>query len=106
MRILVSRFYPRGVKRERFDLWKREASPTPELLKAYRGGSIDWTEFEKRFKMQLKTQEKSIAAMKELLELSIRRNITLLCYEREGQNCHRQIVKERLASLSHKRNKN
>ncbi|MDH2901392.1 MAG: DUF488 domain-containing protein [archaeon] len=74
--------------------------PKPDLLKAHRASIIDWPESVKRFKLQLKTSEESIAAMKEILELSKKtENITLLCYEKEGENCDRQIVKERLVSL-------
>ena len=104
MRLLITRYYPRGVKKDRFDKWVRDLSPESDLLKAYRSGSINWPEFGKRFKLQLKTREESVAAMKELFELSRKRkNITLLCYEREGENCHRHIVKERLVSLLRRR---
>ncbi len=97
LRVLITRYYPRGVKRERFDLWMKGASPTIDLLKAYRKGSIDWSEFRKRFSKQLNTEAESKYAIKGLLDLAKKRkNITLLCYEREGQNCHRQIVKSKL----------
>jgi uncharacterized protein YeaO (DUF488 family) len=106
MRFLITRYYPRGVKKDRFDKWVRDLSPKPDLLKEDRSGSIDWPEFVKRFKLQLKTSEESIAAMKELLELTKRRkNITLLCYEKEGEKCHRKIVKERLDSLLRRKTK-
>ena len=106
MRLLITRYYPRGVKKDRFDKWVRDLSPKPDLLKEYRAGSIDWPEFVKRFKFQLKTSEESIAAMKEILEISRKRkNITLLCYEREGENCHRHTVKERLDSLLRQKKK-
>jgi uncharacterized protein YeaO (DUF488 family) len=102
VRVLVTRFYPRGVKKDRFDLWKREASPEVPLLKAYRSKSITWQEFEKRFRAQLRTRKESLQTMQELLQLAKKRKIiTLLCYEREGEHCHRYIVKERLVrSLS------
>jgi uncharacterized protein YeaO (DUF488 family) len=103
-RILVSRYYPRGVKRDRFDLWIREASPKPDLLKTYRNGSIDWREFERRFKEQLRSNKESKLALQDLTRLSKKGTITLLCYEREGQNCHRQILKKKLhGSKIHKR---
>lgn len=77
IRLLITRYYPRGVKKDHFDQWVRELSPSQELLKAYRSGIIDWPEFVKRFKLQLKTSEESIPAMEELLELTKRRkNIT------------------------------
>jgi uncharacterized protein YeaO (DUF488 family) len=97
LRVLITRYYPRGVKRDRFDLWLKGASPTIDLLKAYRSGSIDWSEFRKRFSKQLNGEAESKMAIKELLDLAKKRkNVTLLCYEREGQNCHRQIVKAKL----------
>lgn len=97
LRVLITRYYPRGVKRDRFDLWFKGASPTIGLLKAYRKGSIDWSEFRKRFSKQLNNEAESKNAIKELLDLAKKRkNVTLLCYEREGQNCHRQIVKAKL----------
>ncbi|MCL5069143.1 MAG: DUF488 family protein [Thaumarchaeota archaeon] len=101
VRILVTRFYPRGVKRERFDLWIKNASPKADLLKSYRQGSIGWPEFERLFNVQLETDEDSRAAMKQLSELSKKRSITLLCYEREGEKCHRRIVKARLQDRMH-----
>ena len=96
MRILITRFYPRGVKRERFDLWIKNVSPKADLLRSFREGSIGWEEFERRFKLQLDSDEDSRAAVKQLLELSKKRSITLLCYEREGEKCHRHIVKAQL----------
>jgi uncharacterized protein YeaO (DUF488 family) len=96
LRILITRYYPRGVKRDRFDLWVKGASPTVDLLKAYRKGSIDWSGFKKQFSNQMNNDEESKNAIGELLDLARKRKVTLLCFEREGQNCHRQIVKAKL----------
>lgn len=93
IRVLVSRFYPRGVKRSRFDFWVRDASPEPELLKKYKNGSLEWKEFSGRFKQQLKSSAKSRDAINKLVELGRSNRITLLCYERQGEHCHREIVK-------------
>ncbi len=32
-RLLVMRFWPRGVRKERFDAWMRELAPSVELLR-------------------------------------------------------------------------
>ena len=93
IRVLVSRFYPRGVKRSHFDLWIRDASPEPVLLKKYKKGSLNWNEFSKHFKEQLKSSAKSRDAIDKLVELGRSNRITLLCYERQGEHCHREIVK-------------
>ena len=93
-RILVSRYYPRGVKKSHFDVWVRHASPEIPLLKAYKNGSIDWDELSWKFKEQLRSSEESKAAIDQLIDLVESKGIvTLLCFEREGQNCHRDIVK-------------
>jgi uncharacterized protein YeaO (DUF488 family) len=76
-----------------------------DLRKAYKQGSIDWSELEKRFKLQLRTAKESVLAINQLLELSKKRNITLLCYDKEGERCHRHVVKARIEYLSHRKNK-
>jgi uncharacterized protein YeaO (DUF488 family) len=98
-RILVSRFYPRGVKRERFDLWFRGASPSKELLKEYKQGVIQWPEFSRKFGKQLTDLKESKVAIDSIVELSKNVDVTLLCYEKEGENCHRTIVKSRVEKL-------
>lgn len=100
VRILITRYYPRGVKRDRFDLWVKGASPNKELLKAYRNGDVSWSIFKRQFSHQLDSLEESKEAMKELsAQVKHRKTVTLLCYEREGENCHRQVVKTKLESL-------
>jgi uncharacterized protein YeaO (DUF488 family) len=101
LRILVSRYYPRGIKRDHFDLWLIDASPERSLLKSYKEGSISWSEFTALFSRQLRISMKSKDAMSRLVELcrSKRKNVTLLCYEKEGKHCHRQIVKKKLEFL-------
>jgi uncharacterized protein YeaO (DUF488 family) len=54
VRVLVTRFYPRGVKRERFDRWTRELSPSRELLRAYRAREKSWEEFRSEFVAELR----------------------------------------------------
>jgi uncharacterized protein YeaO (DUF488 family) len=99
VRALISRYYPRGVKKERFDLWIRDLSPTPDLLKEYKKGLIGWPEFSKRFRKQLTSLEASKAAVDRILEISKSNTVTLLCYENEGENCHRNLVKSRVEKL-------
>jgi uncharacterized protein YeaO (DUF488 family) len=93
LRVLITRYYPRGVKKTHFDLWMRGASPEAALLKRYRNEELDWKAFSIEFKKQLRTLPDSKKAIQELVELSRETDVTLLCYEREGLNCHRYLVK-------------
>ena len=106
-RVLVTRYYPRGVKKSHFDLWLRGASPEAKLLKAYKHNSITWGELSKEFRKQLRTSEASRAAIEQLVELSQKSDlITLLCFEKEGQNCHRNIVKAVVESKIKRKSRN
>jgi uncharacterized protein YeaO (DUF488 family) len=92
-RVLLTQFYPRGVKKTDFDLWLRGASPEAILLREYQNKIIDWRSFSTKFRRQLGSSMAAKEAMKQLVELSRNRDVTILCYEKEGENCHRNIVK-------------
>jgi len=45
IRVLITRFYPRGVKKSQFDSWVRELSPSKELLFSYKEAKISWAAY-------------------------------------------------------------
>jgi uncharacterized protein YeaO (DUF488 family) len=96
VRILVTRFYPRGVKKGRFDRWDKRLSPSRELVLSYKAGRIGWKKFSLSFLREMKSQD-SATAIEDLMSLSKHGDVTLLCYEKEGENCHRQLLKRLVA---------
>ena len=92
-RILITRWYPRGVKKCKYDEWIRDLSPSADLLKKYKDGKIEWDEFIQLLEKEFKENEKFPAIIDRLRQLSINETITLLCYEPSGSNCHRHMVK-------------
>lgn len=93
-RILITRFYPRGVARNRFHEWAYTLAPSRELLLSYKEGKLDWASFAGGFLSQLKTEPGCAEAIQTLHELSRTDDITLLCHEREGTPCHRHLVRD------------
>lgn len=93
-RILITRFYPRGVRKTHFDRWARELSPGAELLGRYKNQYITWDEFVTSFKMELRGNDDSMQTIKDLNSRSHGSHLTLLCYEPEGIPCHRHLLKE------------
>ena len=91
IRILITRYYPRGVKKSHFDKWFKELAPSKELLYKYKNNNISWKQFTKLFKKELQN-ENSIDTIQSLR--NYKRNVTLLCYEPDGENCHRYIIKD------------
>lgn len=94
LRILITRFYPRGVKKEHFDLWIRELSPSVSLLSSYKKGECNWQEFKINFLSELRDNIDSLEAVHALNDYSSSQDITLLCYEKQNQPCHRHLVRD------------
>lgn len=94
LRVLVTRFYPRGVKREKYDIWMRELAPSAELLKRYKNAEVDWDCFKNSLLAELRDNIDSIEAIYTLKTQSDSQNITILCYEKDGTPCHRHMIKD------------
>ena len=97
-RVLVSRYWPRGVKKESVDLWIKDLGPSPALIKSWKAGKITWAEFRKRYAAERGSEEWKAAfdELKAYLGALKGKDATLLCTCREGEHCHREILKEML----------
>jgi uncharacterized protein YeaO (DUF488 family) len=85
------RRWPRGVGKDAVDRWEKELGPSLELLRAYRGGEIDWGEYARRYRAELRAKPELLA---ELSKLARRRVVTLLCSCEEESRCHRGLLRE------------
>ncbi len=68
-----------------------ELAPTPEMLKAYRQGEMDWDDYERNFLSLMEQRQVSKMAIKRKIA-----NACLLCSEHEPERCHRRLVAEYL----------
>ena len=57
-RILVDRLWPRGLSKERarVDLWLKDIAPSTELRKWFGHDPSKWTEFQARYRRELKSE--------------------------------------------------
>jgi uncharacterized protein YeaO (DUF488 family) len=95
-RILITRYYPRFMKKGHFDERMLVLSPDPDTLRKWKHSKKtegDWKRIEEKFLAQMK----DLAAMEAIAELRRRSSsgetLTLLCYCKEGEHCHRHIIK-------------
>ena len=93
LRVLVTRFHPRGVKKERYDVWCRDLAPSRELLKLHKEGRIRWDRFLGALYSEILEREAGRRMIIELNREGRKQNVTLLCHERDGVPCHRHLVK-------------
>ncbi|MDA4133476.1 MAG: DUF488 family protein [Thaumarchaeota archaeon] len=98
VRVLVTRHYPRGVKKDRFDRRIIALSPSRGLLSSYREGKMDWDQFSRSFLSELRANPESLEAVRSLHAISQVQDVTLLCYERSGMPCHRYLVRDVVAA--------
>lgn len=100
LRVLVTRYWPRGVKKERVHLWCKDLAPGPALISAYKSEKLSWGEFRAAYLEDFGT---SVKQQKTLLEAasSIREQakalgragtVTLLCTCRTSSLCHRSLL--------------
>jgi uncharacterized protein YeaO (DUF488 family) len=96
IRVLITRFYPRGIKKNKFDSWIIELSPSGDLLNNYRQGKYYWEEFKIAFLSEMRNNKDSLERIHALNAQNESTVITLLCYEREGKHWHSHIVRDRI----------
>ena len=90
-RLLIMRIWPRGVKKDRFDEWDKDLSPSPALLKDWLKKGVPFKEFKARYAKEMGSQREKIRA---LAMRAKEETITLFCHEKEDTYCHRRILKE------------
>jgi uncharacterized protein YeaO (DUF488 family) len=93
-RILISRLYPRGIKKSSFDKWHKELSPSMGLIHKYKKDEISWKKFLSLYKFEIANNTQSLETIKQIRKQSKTENITFLCFEPDGGACHRHVLRE------------
>jgi uncharacterized protein YeaO (DUF488 family) len=105
-RILITRWWPRGVQKDHIDKWYRELAPSSGLLNSLQSSDTEpnflkpasmdpaarWEWFTERYE----TEMENVTSQKIILDLRERQEhgevITLLCACHRSDNCHRSIL--------------
>ena len=102
IRILVTRYHPRikGFKKGvGYNEWLKDLSPVGPAVKKFKTGKMTEHEFGKQYIAYLGISEDAQEKLDHIRELlKSGKTITLLCYEPEGEFCHRHLIKEYLAN--------
>jgi uncharacterized protein YeaO (DUF488 family) len=93
-RILISRLYPRGIKKSSFDEWFKELSPSLDLIHEYKNNEISWKKFLSSYKSEISKNPKSLDLIKQIRKKNKSEDITFLCFESDGEPCHRHVLRE------------
>lgn len=88
-RILVERLWPRGIAKDKVDKWLKEVAPSTELRKWFDHDPAKWTEFQKRYRAELKDNP----ALDELRSLARESPITLIYAARDTEHNAALVLK-------------
>lgn len=89
-RVLVMRLWPRGISKDKVDVWMKDLGTDLELIKKWKAGELTWGELSRAYNESLKRKED---ILKELAYESRNGTLTLLCGCREEAHCHRVLLK-------------
>ena len=93
LRYRVSRSHPRGRRTQ----WETLPFlyPARDLLVAYRAGELDFAALSAEYRSSLDLRHEESADLQDwLARITDLGDFTLLCFEREGQPCHRVVLAE------------
>jgi len=101
LRILVMRYWPRGIKKERAGLWLRELGPGTGLIKRWKAGELTWTAFAREYRAEFndEARKKAFAELKEIIKKNNSAPVTLLCACTDEETCHRGLLKKMLEKV-------
>jgi uncharacterized protein YeaO (DUF488 family) len=93
-RILVDRLWPRGLTKEKakVDLWLKDVAPSTELRKWFAHDPARWTEFQTRYRDELKHNHEPLS----LLEQAAAKGTATLVYGARDQQHNEAVVLQRL----------
>ena len=95
-RILVMTLWPRGVSKDKVDVWTKELGTPRDLIKRYKSGNLTWKEYSAAYRASLKGKDE---LLRDLARDSRKGTITLLCTEKDPNTCHRSLLKEAIESF-------
>ncbi len=98
-RILVDRLWPRGLTKEKagIDLWLKELAPSTELRKWFAHDPEKWTDFQKRYRQELKNNKEQLALLKEQAKTG---TVTLV-YGAKDEEHNEAVVLKKWLSKQH-----
>jgi uncharacterized protein YeaO (DUF488 family) len=92
-RILVTRYWPRGVPKSHVDEYTTKVAPSRELLRQFKHEGLTWEQYVPRYVDEMRS-ETAQTAIKALAHAARRGTVTLMCVCEDENRCHRSLLKQ------------
>jgi uncharacterized protein YeaO (DUF488 family) len=99
VRILVDRLWPRGLSKTkaRLDAWEKEIAPSPALRRWFGHDPARWTEFQRRYRAELRDQSEKLDQIRALARKS---TVTLVYGARDEEHNGAVVLRDIIARES------
>jgi uncharacterized protein YeaO (DUF488 family) len=101
-RILVTRYWPRGVKKTAADEYNSKVAPSRDLVRAFKHEGLAWSPYTKAYRAEM-AKEPARSEIQRLAELAAREPITLMCICEDETHCHRSLLRDLILAESKER---
>jgi uncharacterized protein YeaO (DUF488 family) len=92
-RLLVMRYWPRGIAKTRVAAWEPALAPSRRLLASYRSGSMAWEAYAQGYVAEMNRTAAAQAALSQLRQRASTETVTLLCSCTDEALCHRSLLR-------------
>jgi uncharacterized protein YeaO (DUF488 family) len=91
-RILITRYWPRGVPKSAVDEYTTKVAPSRQLLREFKHEGLTWEEYVPRFLEEMKSPV-ATTEIRRLAKVAESERITLMCICDDERYCHRLLVR-------------
>lgn len=97
-RILIDRLWPRGISKEksRVDLWLKDIAPSNELRKWFGHELAKWSEFQKRYREELKNKQELVEKLKKTIK---EKKVVTLLFSASDKKHNNAVVLTKMLNL-------
>ncbi len=92
-RILITRYWPRGVPKSAADEYTTKVAPSRALVQAFKRKGLSWEEYVRRYLEEMQAEE-ARNEIRRLAALASSQRITLMCICEDESRCHRSLVRD------------
>ena len=93
IRILATRYWPRGVPKTAVDEYDTKVAPSRELLREFKHEGLLWAGYMPRYLDEMRS-ETAQGDIKRLADVAKSDRITLMCICPDENQCHRSLLRE------------
>ena len=92
-RVLITRYWPRGVPKSAVDEYTTKVAPSRELLREFKHEGLTWESYVPRYLEEMSAEEAQ-SAISGLAKLASSGTITLMCICPDEDRCHRSLLRK------------